>query len=127
MKILIVDDLDQNLIVLEKVISKIFKNKNIRYQLSSAYNGKEALEQYSKDFFDLVFTDIRMPIMNGFELSEKLLEIHPKAYIVAVTAEPIEEVRDRAINIGLKGIIEKPISKTKISSYVNLVMNSLTT
>ena len=74
MKILIVDDIFTNRLLLTEVI------RNIGHEFVQAKDGKEAVEALLKEDFDLVFMDIEMPVMNGLETTKFIRDNfdHPK-------------------------------------------------
>ena len=76
-----------------------------------ASNGREGLDLAQKNTYDLVFTDINMPIMDGIEFSEKLLKIYPSIPIVAISANTTISGLEF---VGYKEIIEKPISSSTL-------------
>lgn len=79
-RVLVVDDEENLLQSLSKFISKIFDVVDI------ATSGIEALELYHKNAYDIVFTDITMPKMNGWELISKIREDKKKVFIIVLTA-----------------------------------------
>ena len=84
--ILIVDDIETNLLLLRKNLEKM--NSNIH----EASNGKQALEICKKNDFALFILDVRMPVMNGFELARKLQKIKRNKYtpIIFISANYID-------------------------------------
>ncbi|MFC1534706.1 response regulator [Thermodesulfobacteriota bacterium] len=66
------------------------------------------LLQSRPDHFDLVITDMRMPDMNGLDLSRKLLGIRPDVPIILCTGFSDLDIEERAKEIGIRGIIPKP-------------------
>jgi CheY-like chemotaxis protein len=56
--------------------------------------------------------DIQMPVMNGYEASLRIKELHPKTIIIALTAGIIAGEREKCMDIGLNDFIVKPIDKT---------------
>lgn len=92
--------------------------KDSGHRLTVAENGEDALAAYQKHTFDIVFMDIEMPVMDGFECTEKLREWerehHRKpARVVALTAHALNEVRDRMMAAGCDTFLTKPISRSE--------------
>lgn len=59
------------------------------FQVDVFYNGEQAVReflQHPKDYYDLILTDIKMPVMNGFELAKRLKFINPEIKIAFMTA-----------------------------------------
>lgn len=83
-------------------------------QFETAENGLEAVEILNQKNFDLILLDIQMPIMNGFELIEKIrnAEIKPELKeipVIALTADAFDDTRVRAKALGFNDFITKPI------------------
>ncbi|MFV5703748.1 response regulator [Flavobacterium sp. XS2P12] len=106
-KALIVED---NLIN-QKVLHKLLNKLNIPSDI--AINGKEAVSLYNENDYDIIFMDLHMPEMDGFEATEK---IHSSAKyqinaipIIAVTASAFDEDKVKAISNGMDDFITKPV------------------
>lgn len=106
-RILIVDD-D---VSMNKTMSMILKRKG--YAVSTAINGPDAIEMVRAEPFDIIFMDIRMPVMDGVETFEKIREIRPDAVVMMMTAYAVEELIQRALQEGAYGIIYKPLDIEK--------------
>ncbi|MBF0604649.1 MAG: hybrid sensor histidine kinase/response regulator [Nitrospirae bacterium] len=102
-RILVVDD-SMNTRELEK---DILESKD--YHVSLARDGQEGLDMASQFPFDLIVTDVEMPRMNGFSLTEELrsLEMHRYTPIVIVTSRDREEDKQRGIKVGANAYIVK--------------------
>jgi len=74
-----------------------------------AKDGAEALTIYEKKEFDIVITDIKMPIMNGMELSAKIREKNQQQCIIVISAHNDTEYLMRFINLNIRQFIQKPI------------------
>lgn len=96
------------------------------FQVTTASSGTEALDRMEQSVFDLYVFDLKLPGMNGFELTEATLQRHPEATIVILTGEDISEHYDRLIEIGGSGILEKSLGETEFIHSLQLAMQQLT-
>jgi len=101
-KVLVVDDNATNLIF----ATSLLKRKGIPYDLAS--DGKQAVEKYFSERYDLIFMDLRMPVMDGFEATRLIRERDPQIPIVALTASAFEDERERALANGFSDYLVKP-------------------
>jgi CheY-like chemotaxis protein len=116
-QILIAEDEEINYLYLETVLNSIEK---IKCKLIHAKNGKEAVEICLREQnLSLVLMDIKMPIMNGFEATEKIKTIYPKLPIIAQTAYSTEAEKDLAIKHGCDDFISKPIQKQNLFRLID--------
>ncbi len=111
--ILYVED-DISVIAFVKVL---FKQKGI-VNVTYASNGQEAYTLYEKNRYDLVITDMMMPIMNGFELIEKIKKIESHQVIMMVTGLDNKEDLIKAIELRVNFFVEKPINPQKFSAIL---------
>ena len=79
-KILIVDDKDQ----MREVLRKFLTAEG--YTVEMAGDGKNALEKFCQKSFDLVLSDIKMPLMEGTELLDEILKIKKDQIVILMTA-----------------------------------------
>ncbi|XP_002967448.2 uncharacterized protein LOC9635761 [Selaginella moellendorffii] len=90
-----------------------------------ACNGSEAVEQSSKEFFDLVLMDVQMPICDGFQATREIRELEKssgvRTPIVAMTAHAMSGDGDRCIAAGMDGYISKPLNAKKLKDLLELV------
>ena len=86
--------------------------RNFGYEVDTAENGLEALEMAMKTKYDLVLSDINMPVMDGFEFVRKLRKLDEYKYtpVVFITTLNSEEDRKRAFMSGGTLYIVKPIN-----------------
>lgn len=115
-KILVVDDEKMIVEILEELFSE-----NDFFEVSTAADGKEALEKCQKEDFELLCVDYRMPVMDGAEFT-KMLRTYPNARngnkpIVFITANPeqAEAVQKEYDNIL---ILTKPIIPHKLATII---------
>lgn len=106
-KVLIVEDNKINILL----VSRLLKQWKANFEV--AENGLEAQELLKVRRFDLILLDLQMPVMNGFELMEKLRagEAGPQIDIpvMALTADAYEQTRGKALSLGFNDFVTKPI------------------
>ncbi len=106
-KILLVDD-----ILMNREVVKGFL-KPLQLEITEAENGKIALEKLQSQSFDLVFMDIKMPVMDGYEAKTAIDKIPNLSHIpiVALTAQAMKEDQDRIKQLKFNDYLTKPVSK----------------
>lgn len=108
-KVLVVDD--------DAVVGKSFNRVLTRdkgYVVITAQNGAEALEKMRTQQYDLVFTDIKMPGMDGVELAEQVKARQPWTPVVIITGYGTENNETRAKAAGVSDFMRKPLSPEMI-------------
>jgi len=88
-------------------------------------NGREALDAFNDVKPDLVITDIRMPVMDGLEMSAAIKEISPSTPIIVTTGHNDEELFLKSIDIGIDKYIKKPINFTELLAVIKRITASL--
>ena len=117
--ILVADDNESNIYVLEMLIEQWFEESNISsFKLDSASNGQEVVNKVETTNYDLIFLDIMMPVLDGFEALEiirnKNLLIQPKV-IVASAIIDCDENKKQAKRLKANAFIVKPLSYDTIN------------
>lgn len=95
----------------------VFALKRIRgVDIVEANDGVDGLKKISSEKFDLIFTDINMPIMDGLKLVSLVRndQNYKDVPICIITTEGASEDRERALGLGANDYITKPIQTTKI-------------
>jgi PAS domain S-box-containing protein len=89
--------------------------------VSVAANGEEALRMAREGQFDLVFMDIQMPVMDGFEAAQKIMAVPGLADlpIVAMTAHVLPEQRQKIKDAGMVDHVFKPIEPSEVYRVLN--------
>lgn len=90
-----------------------------------ATNGEEGLLKLAQTHYHLVITDIRMPVMDGIEMIEKIKELYPKQPILVTSAHNESEYLVKLINLGIKHFITKPIQSDQILSVLYTVVEHI--
>ncbi|WP_413172277.1 response regulator [Anabaena azotica] len=107
LKILLVEDI----LVNQKIALQMLYR--LGYRADVANNGREALEALQRQLYDVVFMDIQMPEMDGWETTLRIrgdLSSVAQPWIIAMTAHARLEARQECLNIGMDSYISKPIS-----------------
>jgi CheY-like chemotaxis protein len=102
-KILIIEDNKMN----QKVIGSMLKNLGFSDDLAG--DGNEGYMKARTRKYDLIFMDLIMPGMDGFESAQKILDYDKSAFIVAFTADNMPDSRRKAELSGIKEFISKPV------------------
>jgi len=106
--ILVAEDNPVNKFLAKTIIRKALPNANIL----DVENGFEAVEIYKKVPVDLILMDIQMPIMNGFEATQKIRTLESKdrhVPIIALTARTLQGEQERGVEFGMDDYITKPV------------------
>jgi len=86
------------------------------YEVSTALSGEDALHTMENKEFDVVFTDIKMPGMDGLEVTERIKAKCPWTPVVVVTGYGSSENEARAAVLGANGFVRKPLTPEIIES-----------
>jgi CheY-like chemotaxis protein len=107
-KVLVVDD-DP---VIGESFNRVLSGKG--YAVITAANGDEALAKLQAEQYDVVFTDLRMPGMDGLEVAEQVKARQPWTPVVIVTGYGSKPSEDRARDLGVAEFLHKPLSPEMI-------------
>jgi len=88
------------------------------FETDSVSNGADALRKLSKDHFDLVITDIRMPGLTGLDILPRIRRLKPETPIIVITAYGSDDVRRRSLERGATTYLEKPIHLSKLRTVI---------
>ncbi len=117
-KILIVEDEAS----IRNVLSNIINEEDENYEVDLAENGLDGFNKISKNIYDLVLCDIKMPKMDGMELLEKSVEIHPDLTIVMISGHGDIDTAVACIKKGAFDYISKP---PDLNRLLNTIRNGL--
>ena len=88
------------------------------YETTQAYKGHEALEKISQSNFDCVLTDVKMPGMNGAELSQAIREVQPGLPVILMTAYAADELIHSGMQSGAAGVLNKPLDIHQLLGFL---------
>lgn len=116
MTVLVTDDS----LLARKSLIKVLRELEPEAEMIEAQNGLEALERYKerKREISIVFLDLTMPVMDGFEALEKIVAFDPQARVVIVSADIQPKSQERVMASGAKTVIPKPISIDKMRTLL---------
>jgi CheY-like chemotaxis protein len=125
-KILLADDNPMNL----DLTSRLLKKKG--HEVITAENGKEVVDLFLQDTFDVILMDLEMPIVSGIEAAqqirakEKASAIDTPAYtpIIAMTAHDQETEKTACLVVGMDGFISKPIDIKTLNQTIQGIIES---
>jgi len=102
----------------QKVV--MFNLKKLNCDITAVSNGKEALENFKNNKYDLVLMDIMLPEMNGYEITieirkfEKLNDVKNPVSIIALTANTYENDKEKCFSVGMNDYLSKPFSAQQL-------------
>jgi len=106
--ILLVEDNKIN----QEIISGLLESSKLEIEI--AVNGKEAVEKFENNKYELIFMDIQMPIMDGYEASKLIREKDTKIPIIALSANAMAEDIEKTKAVGMNEHLTKPINVEKL-------------
>jgi len=113
-KALVVDDVSENRVLLEEML------KYLQFEVVCAHDGEDAYTKAKERVFDIVLTDIRMPVLDGYGLLKKLKadSRYQNIPILAVTASIMRDEKEKFLKYGFNAVIEKPIEQEILMNYL---------
>jgi PAS domain S-box-containing protein len=111
-RLLVVDDNAENRLLLESLLTQV------GFQVEQANNGQEAIDKFMQWQPHLIWMDMQMPIMDGYQASIRIRQLPDGAAvkIIAVTASAFQEQHSSMIEAGCDAVIHKPFQSTEIFS-----------
>jgi CheY-like chemotaxis protein len=117
-KILVADDNPVNQLVARRMLERC------GYKIDLASNGEEAFAAVEQGAHDVVFMDVQMPVMNGFEATGRIRERLPadrQPWIIALTANALEGDRETCLQNGMNDYLPKPIRLAELERALRAV------
>lgn len=121
-KILVAEDNVVNMSLIRIILGNKFPNA----QITEAQNGKIALDLFTHEPFNIVFMDVQMPIMNGYEATVAIRDYETKrgnsnrTPIVELTAGAIAGEKEKCLNVGMDDFVGKPIIKAELDRVIKI-------
>lgn len=117
-KVLLVEDNEINQLVAKNNL------ENFGLSVSCAINGKEAVNKAKENRFDIIFMDLQMPVMDGFEATKLIREFDKKIPIIALSAAAMESDVKQTQDIGMNEHLAKPIDLLELKRVIIKYMNA---
>ena len=117
LQVLVIDD-DA---VVGRSFDRVLSEKG--YDVSTVLSGEEAMETMEETNFDVVFTDIKMPGIDGLEVTERIKARCPWTPVVVITGYGTDENESKAAVLGASGFVRKPLTPEMIESITLKAVN----
>jgi CheY-like chemotaxis protein len=95
--------------------------KKMGYRVDCVADGQEVLDALNRQPYDLIFMDVQMPVMDGLEATQRIIQTHPpeaQPRIIAMTANAMQGDRERCLKVGMVDYISKPIRLEELREMV---------
>jgi len=109
LNVLIVEDIEMNRVFLKEMFRVFFS-----IDVDTANNGEVALNKVKKNRYDIIFMDMRMPIMDGLTATREIRKFNQEVPIICMSANVYREDKHEAKIAGMDDFIEKPLDHTDI-------------
>ncbi|MGY6559890.1 MAG: response regulator [Nitritalea sp.] len=114
LRLLVVEDNDINLKYMRLLMDQL------GYSFATARDGLEAVEKLTENSYDVIFMDIQMPRMDGFQATKKIREenLAPDAFIIGLSANAFTEDIEKAYKAGMHTYLSKPVRPDQIAKLL---------
>ena len=119
-RILIIDDEVNVLFVMHDALAKL----GDEVEIVTAQGGHEAMRKAVATTFDLIITDLRMPNLDGVELTRAVKTLNPDTVVIWMTAYGYHEVCDTAARLMVYRCLDKPVEVAEIRRIVREALES---
>lgn len=105
------------LIVDDSATARLFLRRHLPLEsidLREATNGQEAISQFEEFSPDIMFLDLTMPIMDGFEALERIMGDHPEAKVIVLTSDVQQRTIERIRALGAYRFLKKPPRESEV-------------
>ena len=116
-----VEYIDDSPMIRTWLISMIPSDIKDKLEIFQASNGEEGIEIFMKEHPKVVFLDLTMPKVNGFEVLDKIKKESPDVTVVIVSADRQQITLDKVMKAGASLVLNKPIDASKKALYIGLL------
>ncbi|OOF38360.1 hybrid sensor histidine kinase/response regulator [Rodentibacter rarus] len=121
LSVLLVEDIELNIVVAKNVLEKL------GHRVDVAMNGKEAIQLFERNVYDIVLLDIKLPDMSGFDIATHLRRKYEEGIydflppLVAFTANVMQNVKEYQAK-GMDGVLRKPLALNELKQCFHLFL-----
>ena len=116
-RILVIDDEDS----VRDILSRMLKAKG--HQVVAVSNGQEGIEKFKSEVFDLVFTDLGMPKISGWDVGRAIKGMNSKVPIAMITGWGMELNKEKMSESGIDLVVSKPFNFDQVIELVSEAMD----
>ena len=96
------------------------------YEVTTVFDGTQAIDSVKKNSYDLVIMDIKMPGMNGVEVFREIRKISPSTVIILMTAYALEDLKKEALREGVFASLRKPLDFDELFIIIDNAISNKT-
>ena len=111
-RVLVAEDIKANQTLIEILLKKL------GFEVTIVENGQEAVDKCRNEKFDIIFMDMQMPVMNGYEATQQIKGMGIGTPVVAVTAHAMKGDVQKCLDAGCDDYIAKPIDRDKLEDVI---------
>jgi len=115
-KVLLIDDN----VEMVKALSRILEHGG--HRVDAFTDPEQGIDAFSKGDYDIIMTDIGMPDISGWDVAGRIKQLDPQAVIVFITGWGVQLDQENVATAGVKGVINKPISKDEVFDVINSLL-----
>ncbi len=121
LRVMVVEDNPINMLLAKAIIKKIVPDSII----TEVTNGQDAVTQCTSQMPDIIFMDVLMPLMNGYDATRLIREKHPlnRIPIIALTAGVVQGEKEKCMEAGMDGFVSKPFVEEDLLPIFNSLEN----
>jgi CheY-like chemotaxis protein len=112
-RLLVVDDSEENRMILKHFL------KDTHFEIEEASSGEVALFKVKETKYDLIFMDMNMPHMDGFEATQRIRILDKSVKIVALSAYSMAHEIQKMHDAGCEATLSKPLTKRKLLEFLD--------
>jgi CheY-like chemotaxis protein len=117
LKVLLVEDVEFNIMVAEKML------QNWNAVVEIAGNGKIAVEKVKESSYDIILMDLQMPVMDGYTATKAIREFNTTTPVIALTASITIDIQGKATEFGMNDCITKPFNPRDLYNIIKKYSN----
>lgn len=110
---LVAEDAKANQALIQVLLQKM------GFEVTIVEDGQQAIEQVRKEAFDIIFMDMQMPVMNGYDATQQIKAMGIRTPVIAVTAHAMKGDEQKCFDAGCDDYIAKPIDRKKMEQIIS--------